>query len=92
MKMQNETAHSIEKQRNYSKKCVLRPLSLCSHIGASWIGISLTPLLQAKTRMASQVKVKFSISLKGLTFSLIGLLGVTPRIRRLGQVNGSQGA
>ena len=34
-------------------------------IGASLLAISLTPLLQAKARMASQVKVKLSISLQG---------------------------
>ena len=61
-------------------------------IGASLLAISLTPLLQAKTRMASQVKVKLSFSLQALTISLIVLPGLTPRIGRLGKVNGPQSA
>lgn len=66
------------------------------HLSVAVIGarcfISLTPLFQAKTRMASQVKVKFSLSLQGLTISLNVLPGLTPRIRRLGKVNGPQSA
>jgi hypothetical protein len=94
MKIQNETVHFIEKQRNYSKKCVLKPsFNPVAIIGASLLGISLTPpFLQAKTRMASQVKVKFSFSLQRLTISLIVLPGLTPRIRRLGKVNRPQSA
>jgi hypothetical protein len=47
------------------KEVCSRPLSMVSH--------SLSPLFQARTRMASQVKVNSSISLQPLTISLIVL-------------------
>lgn len=72
------------------KEVCPRPVAVISGWLSHTYLLHLLQFLQAKARMASQVKV--TLTTKSLIISLIVLQGATPRIRRLWEVDGSESA